>query len=100
MDELKTLKDLEKDLLIFYGACSHCNQIDYSKIKSKEHPLKQSAINDIKEIMITKPFVEYELVDVIDPKSKPLMKAVLTSEGETLIEWIKWKFNLTKRDLK
>jgi len=50
MKKLKTLKELEKDLLIFYGACSHCNQIDYSKIKGDEHPLKKEAIKWIKKI--------------------------------------------------
>ena len=84
--KLKTLKDLKIN-----EGCGKCR--DKTKPYSSEQ-LKQEAIKHINYIKTHKPYIEWEMVEVIDPEAKPLLKKCLTYEGQILIDWIRYFFNI------
>lgn len=89
---IRTLKDLSVE--------EWKDRKEFVELWVRIDELKQEAIKHIKLIENNKPFIEWRMVDVINPEAKPLLKKVLTSEGEALILWIKHFFNITERDLK
>jgi len=104
MTELKTLKEIPFDETHFIIEQTidkdWIGQDELRKNCVSKIDLRQEAINHINYIKTHKPHIEWEMVEVIDPEAKPLLKQVLTYEGKVLVEYLKYLFNITEEDLK
>ena len=95
-DELKTLKDFE--LLADYTACSKSDETSCCQALVKD--LRQEAIKDIKELRNNN-WKEKEndkiggFSGIINFSAMKRIDAI-----QPVIDYIKWKFNITEEDLK
>lgn len=90
--ELKTIKDFEFDI---DSCCPDCNENKREKACTVED-LKQEAIKDIKAIQTLGKTPEDKMWEEITKKIIVYSK----DAKQGIINYIKWKFNITEEDLK
>lgn len=101
-EELKTLNEVDSDLLIFYGACSHCESIDYPAIKGEDHPLKKEAIKEVKFLRKVRGIgcEPNEIEKYFEYSCMACSEGCGMCGTEIIEKYIMWKNNLAEEELK
>ena len=103
MNELKTLKDLRKEKIIFKChevGCS-CEEEPHKMLATTDEELRQEAIKWIKEIS-KGGFRKNPQIKFIEGKldTSEVSRAILSLETDLVVNWIKHFFNISDNELK
>ena len=97
--ELKTLKDLRVYGSGFSLSGKKSKSFPYSMFR--EIDLKQSVIDDIKELEKPNSMdLKFAVIQGIRGFQKDFIEKEWDRGNQYVISWIKWKFNITEKDLK